>query len=337
MRYFSDLVALAGRLGGYQLARLLTRRQPRILMYHRFSVHPKHGHVSQSRFRAQLAYIRRFYHPITLNQLAAGVFEGAPLPTNALVITVDDGYRDFYEVAFPLLREAGIPATLFATTGFINGDLWLWPDQVTWLLKAAPDQPMICDLGALQVASIDARDDFGRQWGLLIRYLLSIPDTDKHQAIAQLAADWSLALPAQAPDAYAACSWVQLAEMQAAGMEIGGHTVTHPSLGQVGEAQAVAEITDCLNALNDALGTRPRPFCYPNGEPGDFSPALEGLVAQAGFTCAVAAFADAAGMRHRFALRRHSGSEDWFQFYKSVSGVECLGHRLRKSIRGHVV
>ncbi len=54
---------------------------------------------------------------------------------NAVVITVDDGYLDFYEIAFPALREAGLPATLFLTTRFVDGDIWLWPDQVRYILE----------------------------------------------------------------------------------------------------------------------------------------------------------------------------------------------------------
>lgn len=333
MSLVSHCVKLAGTLGGYQFARLLTAGHPRILMYHRFSDQPCGGRVSRDRFREQVAYIRRFYQPMTLSQLVQYVFESGEVPKNTIVITVDDGYRDFHDVAWPVLTEFKVPATLFVTTGFVNGDLWLWPDQVTWLFSCAPEQDTTVAVGDFSLSTASVHANRRETWQSLVDYLLSIPDEDKHRAIQQLADAWSLPLPRQAPDDYAACSWDQLRQMEAAGIEIGGHTVTHPSLGRVDQVQARQEIQGCLDMLNGQLGTRDRTFCYPNGEPSDFSVELKDVVQSVGFSAAVAAFADSLGLTHRYSLRRHSSSEDRFQFYKSVSGLELLGHRVRQTVK----
>lgn len=333
MSLVSRCVKLAGSLGGYQCARLLTANQPRILMYHRFSAQSCDGRLSRDRFREQVAYIHRFYQPMTLLQLVECVFETGDVPRNAIVITVDDGYQDFCDVAWPVLQEFKVPATLFVTTGFVNGDLWLWPDQVTWLFARAPDVGKAFTVGDFTLNTGAVHTRRRQTWQSLVDYLLTIPDEDKHRAIQQLADAWSLILPKQAPDDYAACSWDQLRQMEAAGIEIGGHTVTHPSLGRVDPIQARQEIQGCLDMLNTQLGARDRTFCYPNGEPSDFSVELKGVVQSVGFTAAVAAFADSLGLTHRYSLRRHSSSEDRFQFYKSVSGLELLGHRLRQTVK----
>ncbi|MGQ7274713.1 polysaccharide deacetylase family protein [Marinobacter sp. V034] len=317
----------------YQFARYLTRTSPRILMYHRFSKEPRPGFVSEKSFRKQLIYINKYYRPTNLNELSHLLFEGKRVPENTLVITVDDGYRDFHDVAWPLLEEYNIPATLFVTTGFVEGDLWLWPDQVTWLCKNAPNHDIVFETRGLYVSSEDVHRDYAGVWKRLIGHLLSIPDPEKHNFIRSLASAWKLVLPRQAPVEFQACSWAQLGQMEASGIEIGGHTITHPSLGRVDSVQASHEIVGCRDALDEKLGSRARPFCYPNGEPSDFNPALKAVVEQAGFTCAVTAFADSLEMQDRYALRRHSGSDEPFQFFKSVSGVELMGHRLRKTIR----
>lgn len=333
MSVFSRCVQLAGRCGGYQAARLLTASHPRILMYHRFSNQPSAGKVSRDRFREQVAYIRRFYQPMTLSQLVQCVFESGDVPKNAIVITVDDGYRDFYDVAWPVLKEFDVPATLFVTTGFVNGDLWLWPDQVTWLFSRAPVLDRTITVGDFKLSTPAVHSNRPETWQSLVNYLLSITDAEKHLAIRQLAEAWSLTLPNQAPDDFAACSWDQLRNMEEAGIEIGGHTITHPSLGRVDQVQARHEIQGCLDMLNEQLGSRERTFCYPNGEPSDFSIELKGVVQSVGFSAAVAAFADSLELTHRYSLRRHSSSEDRFQFYKSVSGIELLGHRMRQTIK----
>lgn len=325
----SGLIRSAGKYGLYQVSRLLTSGQPRILMYHRFCEEPGGGEASRDNFRKQVAYIRRFYNPMTLETLCGYLEGGKRPPRNTIVITVDDGYRDFYDIAWPALKEYSVPATLFATTGFVSGDLWLWPDKITWLLENAGKRNAAFQWQSLTIEQNELDTNTRQIWKRLIDYLLSVPDEEKHRVIAALASRWSLELPEKAPEAFAACNWDQLRELQAAGIEIGGHTVSHPTLGQVSGEHALREINECRKRIETELGVKPSSFCYPNGMPGDFSPSLMEQVRSSGFRCAVAAFADSAGVKQRFALRRYSSGGRWFQFCKAVSGVELIGHHLR--------
>ena len=335
MSLTSKLVRKAGDLGLYQFARLLTASTPRILMYHRFAAEPALGYVSRERFREQVAYIRKYYCPMTLQDLSTSLFEAGKVPRHAIVITVDDGYRDFYDVAWPVLKEFDVPATLFVTTGFVDGRLWLWPDQISWLFAQLGGPNAAFRYGDFELAEGEVGLNPRKTWERVIDHLLSVPDAEKNQLIAALASAWQTPVPAIPPAAYAPCSWDQLVDMQNQGIEIGGHTVTHPTLGQVSREQAMAEVAGCKSMLSDNLPRNPRTFCYPNGMPSDFSIELMKLVEEAGFDCAVAAFADNAAMKHRYALRRHSGAADLFQFYKAVSGVEYLGQLLRGRTAEH--
>lgn len=339
---FSRFVRVLGHWGGYRLARSLTAHQPRMLMYHRFTS-PQSDHrvagVSAENFEQQVAHIARHYHPMTVSEMIRGCFEGETLPRHAIAITVDDGYEDFYHIAWPILQRYKVPATFYVTTGFVDGNLWLWPDQLHWILDKATGSagslPPFSD-GRETVPAPSGPDDQRLLFGHLVDYLLRIPDDKKHWFLRALAEHWQLQIPDQAPDWARPVTWGQLAEMQAGGLEVGGHTVTHPGLSQVTPRQARAEITDAREALVTNLGDAPRSFCYPNGTPEDFVGAQVPLIRQAGFTGAVVAFADAQGQRQRYAMRRHSGSDDLFQFNKAVSGLEFLGHKLRNTRRSTV-
>lgn len=300
-------------------------------MYHRFSETPKQGFACKDTFREQVAHIRCHYRPMTLRDLSLAIFEEGRVPEHALVLTIDDGYRDFYEIAYPILREYDVPATLFVTTGFINGDLWLWHDQIAWLLDQSVDikegfsvGPVTFDSGTL---SADVRQEY---WRRLSDFLLSVDDSEKHEHINRLAKVLGVALPAKSPSGFEACSWEQLREMEANGIEIGGHTVTHPSLGRVTGEQARQEIFGAMEALVHNLGNCSRSFCYPNGQHQDYSSKTMKLVEEAGFVSAVTAFLDGMGVRERYALRRHSAGDGPFQFAKAVSGLQFLGRRLGK-------
>jgi len=325
----SWLISTVGKLGGYQAARLLTRCQPKILMYHRFSEKPSPWTVSRAGFERQLCMIKRWFHPMTVTQLAELKARGQT-PKNAVVITVDDGYRDFYQIAYPLLRHYQVPATFFVTTGFVNRETWLWPDQVAWLLMHRAE-----NLGHQRIACLDL--DFNRPWGqlwqALINRLLMVQNTERLAGLVELERLCGVPLPKEAPEEYSASSWTELQEMQENGIEIGGHTYSHPSLGQMGSEEVAQELELTNKLLNVHLGHSPRSFCYPNGSPKDYSEGIKSQVSQFGFTAAVTAFSDRHNVNLNFAWRRFVGTENDFQFHKSLFGVELLGNQLRRTTR----
>lgn len=326
----SKIIEIAGELGGYQLARLLTRKQPKILMYHRFSAVKKGHEVTAATFEKQLRLIKRYFNPMTLAELAQIIEQQGSAPANAVVITVDDGYRDFYEVAFPLLKKYQVPATFFVTTGFVNGDIWLWPDQVLWLLNNRTRLDAIVAVGN---RTFDLSQPTQAIWWPLVLHLLTVENSLRLQALQDLQTLGGITLPALAPVEYSAVNWQQLREMQASGIEIGGHTVTHPSLGHMDLNAARAEINLSFSMLCEQLGAVPRTFCYPNGQPADYSAEVKQLVSESGFTAAVTAYSDRFNTDLPWAWRRFVGCEESFQFNKSLFGVEHLGNTLRKFTR----
>ena len=81
--------------------RSFDRGRATLLNYHRFPAQQAVG------FRRQCEYLRERCRVITMSELALGLRDGGRLPAHAAVITVDDGHRDFYTCAYPILREFG--------------------------------------------------------------------------------------------------------------------------------------------------------------------------------------------------------------------------------------
>lgn len=93
-----------------------------ILMYHSISDNP--GNLlclSPQRFAEQMRHLRNAgYHALTFADLEAWE-QGKPIPVKPVLITLDDGYRDNYTAAFPILKQEQLKATIFLTVGFLNG------------------------------------------------------------------------------------------------------------------------------------------------------------------------------------------------------------------------
>jgi peptidoglycan/xylan/chitin deacetylase (PgdA/CDA1 family) len=115
--------ALLYAAGATRLAAWWNRRRVIILCYHGVTERTQRGsndphgiHVPRARFEAQLDYLRSRYHVITLRQYLAARRDGLKLPDYSVVLTFDDGFRNFLTVAAPRLAERAMPASLFIIT-----------------------------------------------------------------------------------------------------------------------------------------------------------------------------------------------------------------------------
>lgn len=108
-----------------------------ILMYHYLSTPPSDADairldlsVAPDQFESDLAYLRQAgYETISFKQLSFALSQGAALPPKPIIISFDDGYRDQYENAFPILRKYGYTATFFVFTQPIDFNA---PEYLTW-------------------------------------------------------------------------------------------------------------------------------------------------------------------------------------------------------------
>lgn len=92
-----------------------------ILLYH--GIGAPHGFtITQADFATHMdAVVASGRGALTVGRLAAPRVRDEPMPSTAVAITFDDGMRDFYDCAWPVLRERGLPATLYVTSGLVGG------------------------------------------------------------------------------------------------------------------------------------------------------------------------------------------------------------------------
>ena len=105
-----------------------------VLCYHQFTTSSHSNNrmvITQNEFEQQMRYLREHgYQILTLQELYRFVQGQQEAPDKAVVITVDDGYRSYLDVAVPILRKYDIPSTIFVYPDFIGAPLALSWDNI---------------------------------------------------------------------------------------------------------------------------------------------------------------------------------------------------------------
>jgi peptidoglycan/xylan/chitin deacetylase (PgdA/CDA1 family) len=264
-----------------------------VLIYHRVLAEPDpilSGEPTADEFAAQMDTVAATCRVLPLSEAIARLRAGS-LPPRAVSITFDDGYANNRELAAPILKARGIPATIFVATGFI-GRGRMWNDTVIEAVRGAGAR---LDLGALGVGLgvFELADAASRIRALdkilpALKYLDPAQRQERAQAVAAAAGI--------AHDASPMMSEQQIRELEAFGIEIGAHTVTHPILRSIDADAARKEIAASKDALESITKRQISLFAYPNGRPGrDYDASHVALVKRCGFDAAVSTAWGAAG------------------------------------------
>ncbi|NEO93206.1 MAG: polysaccharide deacetylase family protein [Moorea sp. SIO3G5] len=302
-----------------------------ILLYHRVADAPADPQllcVSPSHFAEHLEVLRKYAHPISLQQLTDALQVGH-LPPRAVVITFDDGYVDNITNAKPLLAQADVPATVFVTTDYIGQMREFWWDELERLLLQPNTLPQKLSLkvaGELQEWALGKATTYSqeehkryRSWSVLEttdptprhtiyrglhRQLLGLSGQEiaaSLQTLQQQSGQGTKARPTHRP--MEPEEIVQLAEGGL--VEVGAHTMTHPNLATLPIAAQRTEIERSKTELETILGGSLSSFSYPFGTQASYTPKTVALVREIGFSCACANFPDVVWKRcDRYQLPR---------------------------------
>lgn len=272
------------------------RRQPRgvtILLFHR--VYGKEDPPSAlgmpaDVFRRVVSFLAHRCNVISLDQALEGLRTGS-LPEHAVAITFDDGYRDVFLWAHPILAVAGVPWAVFLTAGYVGTGRLLWWDLVE---QSAVRWGEAAFLGWARSALAEevARD--GRRAapaGIrppampakteeLLTTLKGLPDRVRRGFIRRL--ERRLGRPGAGADRV--MSWEEVRQLVGAGVTVGGHSLTHAILPLTSRRMCRREVVGCRRLMEERLGIRVKYFAFPNGAGDDFS---RSLVREAGYVAAL--------------------------------------------------
>lgn len=213
--------------------------------------------------------------------LAVDLLHRGELPAATACITFDDGYRDNFTVALPILQRYGVTGTFFISTGFLDGGR-MWNDSVVEAIRASPALPVdwtVFGLGKYDLTTAERR---ATSIGAALGDLKYLPHKVRSEVARGI--EREMGVP---ESSNLMMTRAQVKALCDAGMEIGAHTSTHPILALLDDHSALAEISNGKAELEAVIGKNVSVFAYPNGDPKrDFAPVHCDMLKACGFRAA---------------------------------------------------
>jgi peptidoglycan/xylan/chitin deacetylase (PgdA/CDA1 family) len=280
------------KLGALGAAMQLRRHMPvpvlSIYTYHHIADHepdyqfdPNVADATRAQFRRQMQLLARHGTPIGIDVLLRAI-EGGPLPKNPVMVTFDDGYRSCHDVALPILREVGVPATFFVATSFISQRRLYWWERISLLMSRARKKSG--QIHYPRPLEIDVRDP-----GLRAR-LDGLVKTEKtldierflEEMATALGVDWNREIEASHAGEMI-MTWDEVRALAKAGMDVESHTRSHRVLQTLAHDELEDELTGSRKDLEAQLGRPVRVIAYPVGRRVANDDRIRRAVAAAGY------------------------------------------------------
>ena len=279
--------------------------------------------VTAEQFEWQVSYLKRHFEICRLDEALAMVI-GEQAMRACVLLTFDDGYRDNYEVAFPILRAAGVSATFFLPTAFIGSNRLPWWDLIAFIVKNAG---VDCFRVSYPYALECDISRHGQQCVIvaLLRAYKQPEMRDHDRFVAELLASAESKLPAMDSEA-CFMTWHQAREMREGGMDFGSHTHSHEVLSKLSVENQYEELECSRKILERELSAPITSLAYPVGGKAAFSKDTQEMAKRSGYDAAFF-FYGGFNLRgavepydvHRFAVEQQSHPR--FRLQMALGGI----------------
>ena len=275
-----------------------------VLTYHRVSPDvpwPDALVVTPDQFEQQVNYVKRHFRLLSGREVAEIIRSRTSFPVRSCLITFDDGWKDNYTHAFPVLQAYQAPAVIFLATGYIGTNKRFWHDRLTQLLHGVPFGEKSASAVLENLATISMEQ--------MAQAVGEVPHQLRQSVIAEITEAWKLieesaveqklqqleTLQGQSATMVSPTmlSWEDVKAMAAGGVEFGSHTVSHALLDRLTATQLKTELLVSKETLEFHLGTPVEFVAYPNGNYNEaVIKASQDCGYVGGFTCEVGSNCD---------------------------------------------
>jgi peptidoglycan/xylan/chitin deacetylase (PgdA/CDA1 family) len=231
----------------------------------------------------QMRYFSTNFQILSMDELFEFIRLKKRPPRRAAVITIDDGYRDIFVHAYPILERYKIPATIFLVSGYVDSNKPYWWDRVSHAIyQSTSPQLNVEGIGKYWIRDLSEKSVANK---IVITAIRESPEDRRNGLIAKVLDECKINF-----DDFGGrlqLSWNEIKEMHKNGLKFGSHSVSHPRLTDISLERATAEIVESKQAIEENLDEEVTTISYPYG---DYDAKILDIVREAGFKGGVTAF-----------------------------------------------
>ncbi len=223
--------------------------------------------------------VRRYHEVVDLPGLS-GREDAVSGKALRVAFTFDDGYRDNYDQAYPVLLKYGIPATIYVSVDYLDGKRSFWFERLADLIGKTCAERL--DMTTEGLGTYDLADAPTRQRAMvdLNRRLKQYPEAQRERLLETMMRRLGVT---GANPLSPMLNWQMVREMAVHGVSIGSHTLSHVILSRESIARVRTELRDSKARLEGILNAEVTSFAYPNGTVADFNATVIAEVGSAGY------------------------------------------------------
>ena len=297
-RFAARFLFFSGAIGAYR--RVALRNRAVVLMYHR--VMPwKEGkssifegmQVDPNTFELQMAYLRKHFNLLALDDLRRHLRNRTPFPPNSCLVTFDDGWKDNFTQAYPVLNRYEVPAVVFLSVGHIGTGKRFWQERIFKALKnirdVADGDGVLPDGCRDLPTGIKVEDIAGwpqDMFRLRAReYIHSLKDFPLHriEPIADAIVACAEMNGSSANEGDSFLSWEEVEEMSRGGIDFGSHGMSHEILTHLTGDGVRKEVVESKRIIEEKIRKKVYAFSYPNG---NYDPMAQECLEESGYDIA---------------------------------------------------
>ena len=330
-------------LGFSYILKFINRKKIRVLMYHGvgnqqtdFNLDIPSLIISIKNFEKQINYLSKSYNIISMYDLASHIKKKIPFPSNSVIITFDDGLKNNFINAFPILQKYNIKATVFLITDYIDTLKISWLNKFSYVTKKIGLSEFVEEFKRKFPAYSNLTGKIGQKniielTNFILRY--KVDDNIREKFIQGLYNKFKIKInKKKIKDLY--LSWKEIKKMSDSGISFGSHTSTHPVLSMLNYKKKKKEIVNSKKNIEVKLDKKINLFAYPYGNKDDFDLNIKKILVNNNFLCAVSGIDGFNNLNSDlYELKRICIVDEPFYYFKMrIEGFEGLIERIYQKL-----
>lgn len=253
-----------------------------ILMFHKVNSNydPLPLSIKIKFFEKIINEIKKDHEIISINEINNN-YDALKTKGIKFILTFDDGYKDNYINAFPVLKRFNVPATIYLSIDHVDGALVFWYEKLTHaILETKVDTIDLSEFGLGKICLRTKNQKFDALYEL--NQTLKILTEDKRTELVDIILERSGTKGKFKPSEM--LEWSMIHEMNKSSISFGSHTLTHPILSQESLDRVTKEVGLSKQIIEERLDQNVCSFAYPNGTDSDFNDLVVNEVIDAGYS-----------------------------------------------------